>query len=237
MTSPWVVLFFAGSASPIVIAIWLNSRRKDKTIKKDFWRRIFDVRRIKGHWWLIIFLLYPFMNILAMLLRSLQSGNPVTFENFSSFLIQPIQLLPFAIFILLFGPLPEEIGWRGYGLDRLLGTYSPLTASLITGTFWALWHLPLFFIPGTYQSGLGIGTLSFWLFLIALLPDSILYTWIFRNTQRSTLGAILFHFATNYSGELLDLDQGAMVIRFFLVTLIAVTIAISMTKSDQTKTA
>ena len=177
------------------------------------------------------------MNILAILLRSLQSGNPVTFENFSSFLIQPIQLLPFAIFILLFGPLPEEIGWRGYGLDRLLGTYSPLTASLITGTFWALWHLPLFFIPGTYQSGLGIGTLSFWLFLIALLPDSILYTWIFRNTQRSTLGAILFHFATNYSGELLDLDQGAMVIRFFLVTLIAVTIAISMTKSDQTKTA
>jgi membrane protease YdiL (CAAX protease family) len=28
----------------------------------------------------------------------------------------PIKILPFVIFFLLFGPLPEELGWRGFGL-------------------------------------------------------------------------------------------------------------------------
>jgi len=37
-------------------------------------------------------------------------------EAAGHFLEQPLTILPFALFILLFGPLLEEIGWRGYAL-------------------------------------------------------------------------------------------------------------------------
>ena len=46
----------------------------------------------------------------------------------------------------------EELGWRGYMLDRLQAIWKPLTASLVLGVAHAFWHLPLFWIVGTNQS-------------------------------------------------------------------------------------
>jgi uncharacterized protein len=45
----------------------------------------------------------------------------------------------------------EEPGWRGYALPNLQAGRSALLASLILGTVWAFWHLPLMVagvIPG-----------------------------------------------------------------------------------------
>jgi uncharacterized protein len=39
---------------------------------------------------------------------------------------------------------------------------------------------------------------SFWTFALNIVFQSLLYTWIYNNTRRSTLSAILFHFMTNY---------------------------------------
>jgi membrane protease YdiL (CAAX protease family) len=36
------------------------------------------------------------------------------------------------------------VGRRGYALPRLLDGFSALSASLILGTIWVVWHLPLF---------------------------------------------------------------------------------------------
>ena len=46
----------------------------------------------------------------------------------------PWTILPFALSIILVGPL-EEFGWRGYVLDRLQDRWSALTSSLILGVF------------------------------------------------------------------------------------------------------
>jgi CAAX protease family protein len=70
-----------------------------------------------------------------------------------------------------------------------------------------LWHLPQFFVEGTYQSGLGFGSASFWLFMAVLLPESILITWVYNNTYHSTLSAVLLHFMTNFTGEILGLPD------------------------------
>jgi hypothetical protein len=72
-----------------------------------------------------------------------------------------------------------------------------------------MWHLPLFFISGTYQAGLGLGTTGFWLFMVAIIPQSVVITWVYNNTRRSTLSSVLLHFAVNLTGELFALSQRA----------------------------
>jgi hypothetical protein len=80
------------------------------------------------------------------------------------------------------------------------------------GGVWALWHLPLFFIEGTWQAEtIGPGTQRFWLFMIAIVVESTLYTCIYNNTNRSTLSVILFHFTHNAFGELFVLSARAEV--------------------------
>src|SRR5262245_49328835 len=54
------------------------------------------------------------------------------------------------------GPLGEELGWRGFALPRLLQRHSALTASLILGLIWGIWHLPAFFLSGLPQNQLSL---------------------------------------------------------------------------------
>nr|WP_255455248.1 CPBP family intramembrane glutamic endopeptidase [Natrialba sp. INN-245] len=125
------------------------------------------------------------------------------FERAAEFAADPVSLLPYAVFMLIFGPLPEELGWRGYALDGLQARWNALWASLILGFVWAVWHVPMFFMIGTYQAELGVLTLPFWEFMVGATLVSVLYTWIYNNTGRSILGAVLFHFSGNFSGELI----------------------------------
>jgi hypothetical protein len=74
------------------------------------------------------------------------------------------------------------------------------------GGAWTMWHLPLFFIESSYQQSLGIGTPQFWIYMLDKIPMSVLMTWVYLNTNRSTASAILFHFIVNFIGELFDLS-------------------------------
>jgi membrane protease YdiL (CAAX protease family) len=42
----------------------------------------------------------------------------------------------------------EEPGWRGYALPKLLEHLNPITASLILGVPWVIWHLPMYLLSG-----------------------------------------------------------------------------------------
>jgi membrane protease YdiL (CAAX protease family) len=61
--------------------------------------------------------------------------------------------------------------------------WNALTSSLILGVIWGLWHLPLFFIKGTYQYSKGAWSAWFWQFFIEIIPLSVVFTWIYNNTQ------------------------------------------------------
>ena len=100
--------------------------------------------------------------------------------------------------LLIIGPLSEEIGWRGYALERLQTRWNALTSSLIVGLVWALWHLPLFMMVGTSQHELGIPFIGF---LVGLMASSILYTWLYNNTKQSIWSAILLHWLYTYAAR------------------------------------
>lgn len=209
---PRSLLFLLGGAGPLIAAVALTSLRETSATQRDFWLRIVDIRRIGWRWLCAALLLPPVLLSLAILLDFVLGGAlPLDAEHSQGWALaldagQPksfAAILGVVFFTFWFGPLPEEIGWRGFALDRLQGRMSALTSSLLLGTIWALWHIPLFFIPETYQYDLGLGTMRSWLFLVHFLPLSVLMTWIYNSTRRSTLSAVLVHFSGNLCVALL----------------------------------
>jgi membrane protease YdiL (CAAX protease family) len=100
-----------------------------------------------------------------------------------------------------------------------------LRASLVLGSVWSLWHVPLFFVPGSFQAELGPGSPRSWIFLAVPIPLSVLMTWVYNNTARSTLSAVLIHFSGNLCGALLPktdrvaaLEVGLLALAAALVT-------------------
>jgi len=201
-------LLFLGGISPMLTAILLTLMDKDTSRRQDFFQRIVDFRRIRVIWYLVIFLTAPLTSLLAVWTRMIITGQLYLFEGALALLAHPIGLFPLAVGHFFFGPLPEELGWRGFALDNLQSRWNAVNSSLILAVVWAAWHVPLFFIQGTYQHALRFGTAGFWLYMAGIFPDSILMTWIFNNTRRSTLSAILFHFMINFSGQFIDLTGG-----------------------------
>jgi membrane protease YdiL (CAAX protease family) len=217
--SPGILLFAVGGVGPAVAGVGLTLRAPP-SYRREYWRRLTDPSRI-GPWWLAVALFLPAtVTLFASALLSLL-GNARGLE-FSSTLADPLALLPFLAFAFVFGPLPEELGWRGYVLDGLLRERGALAASLLLGVGWWLWHLPLFVVDGTYQAGLGVGTPAFWLFGYFIVLYSVLYTWIHANTGRSTLAAVLFHFAINATGELLPSTLAADLVAAVVLLVVVV---------------
>jgi membrane protease YdiL (CAAX protease family) len=224
---PGIVLFALGGLGPATAEFVLILREADPAYVRDYWQRVIDVRRIGLSWFAVILLFFPVVNAIALAMVALTGGTLPAFETAREFLGNPLAIVPYAGFILLFGPLPEELGWRGYALDGLQARWDALSASLILGTLWAAWHIPLFFMRGSFQSELGLLTIPAALYVGSIVVSSILYTWIYNNTTRSTLSAILFHFSTNFSGELMGLGDRARLYQFALIALAAIVVVLA----------
>jgi membrane protease YdiL (CAAX protease family) len=198
-----------GGVIPALVTLSLLYLYGDHQGRRDYWQRLVDFRRIGKVWYAVILLTVPILTTIGIVTDLILGGAGAEPEAASNFLHNPLSLIPFAVLILLFGPLPDEMAWRGYALDGLQARWSALVASLILGTAWTLWHLPLFWIEGSYQHSLGVGTPQFWLYMLDKVPLSILMTWLYNNNRRSTLTAVLFHFMVNFVGELFALSLRA----------------------------
>lgn len=204
-----LVLVLLAALGPMVMGIAFTYLTRDKEGRRDYWKRIVSFKRIPARWYLVIFIFVPILNGLAALLDVLTGGTGATWgEAALNLLTNPASLILSILFATLF-PFIEELGWRGYLLDRLQEKYSALVSSLILGILWSLWHLPTFFIRDSYQASLGIGTPAFWWFFAGIVPLTFVFTWIYNNTNRSTLAVILFHAMVNFTGELFTLSARA----------------------------
>ena len=224
-TGEGLIVALLGVIGPLVTGIGFTYFTRDIEGRRDYWKRIVDFKRIPAKWYLVIFLFVPVLNGLAALLDRMSGGTGGTWgEAARNVLSDPLSIVPSILFASLI-PFIEELGWRGYVLDRLQEKHTALVSSLILGAVWSLWHLPLFFVPGSYQAGLGVGSLAFWLFMIGIVPLNLPFTWIYNNTGRSTLAVILFHVMVNFTGELMALSERADTLSIALWFVAAMTIA------------
>ncbi len=135
----------------------------------------------------------------------------------------------FVYLFLTSGPLQEEFGWRGYALDRLQSRHTALTASIVLGFIWAMWHMPLNFTSGIGdQYSLVISTVIG--SIISLMLISIFFTWIYNNTGKSILVAMLFHASMNLSTfKLFPVFESEQALPFYtLLIFVAVIVVVSV---------
>lgn len=221
------ILHYLGGLMPTFVALLLLYLYGNAQERKDYWQRLIQFKRIGKDWYVVVLLMVPVLTGIAILIDLVLGGRGAILEAASNFIQNPLSLIPFAIFMLLFGPLPEEMAWRGYVLDGLQARWNALVSSLILGIAWTLWHLPLFLIEGSYQYGLGLGTPQFWLYMLDKVPQTILMVWIYNNNRRSTISAILFHFMVNFLGELFALSLRAETIyiaSYWIIALLVIVI-------------
>jgi membrane protease YdiL (CAAX protease family) len=142
--------------------------------------------RVSLQWYTVALLLPPLLVFAAIGITMLFGGPSPQFNQVFG---PHLALLP----ILLFFNLGEEIGWRGFALPRLQARHSALVSSLILGVIWGFWHTPKFFLTGQ----LTIDLLVFLAFLISIIAQTILMTWVYNNTDGSLLLVTLFHFSSD----------------------------------------
>jgi len=190
---PWAIaLFIIGGFTPSLVAIFLNWRQKTLRV---MWKRL-DPRTVNLKWYIAI--------IGAVILGTVGQLLIIRVLGYafdpSLFLTRLTLLLP----LLILGPLSEELGWRGYALDRLQTRWNALTSSLILGVIWSLWHLPLFYIVGTSQY---VYEISFVGFMLGTTTISVLYTWAYNNTGGSIWSAVVFHWVYTYALDTLGVGM------------------------------
>lgn len=226
--TPGIVLLAMGVLGPAVSAIFLTCLTGDKQERRDYWSRLISFKRIGPRWCAIIILIAPVYSVLAILTGLVIKGNIPAFDTAVGYVTHPLTIIPFAIMRLVYGPLPEELGWRGYALDRLQRKWNALVSSLVLGVIWAVWHTPMFFIRGSLMSEVfPLWSTKFWVAMgPGILAGAVVMTWIYNNTQRSTLAAILFHFMMNFTGEFLRLPGDIKTYQFVWLTIIAIVVTL-----------
>jgi membrane protease YdiL (CAAX protease family) len=226
--TPGIALFTIGIFGPAVSAILLTCLAGDKQERREYWSRLISFTRIGPRWYAIIILIAPVYSVLAILSGLVIKGNIPAVDTAVRYVTHPLTIIPFAIVRMVYGPLPEELGWRGYALDRLQRKWNALVSSLVLGVIWAVWHTPMFFMRGSLMSEvLPLWSTEFWVVMgPGILAGSVVMTWIYNNTQRSTLAAILFHFMMNFTAEFLRLPGDIKTYQFVWLTIIAIVVTL-----------
>lgn len=186
--TPLALIGFIGAYGPTIAAI-IVQRVLDKQRIKPLLRSLIQV---KASWQLILFVLL--VPILIYVLAYL--GASLLFDgNLSIHLIAGLSGIPVWLLLALpFGPMGEELGWRGFMLPKLLEQHSVLKSTLLVGLAWGIWHMASFSFPGAaLPSFFEVSIWTILLYCLNTIGLSFVYTYVYLQSRGSTFYAILLH--------------------------------------------
>lgn len=199
MGPAYMAILLLGGFGPSVAALTLTAVLEGGSGVKGLLRR-FRKARVGFSTWALALLTVPCIYAVAIVwLVSFRAE--VDYVNY----LVPLLLPVFFLVATVFGPLAEELGWRGFALPRLLDARGFVIASLVLGTLHTFWHLPLFWAAeGTTISGQAItpGAVAlYWAWVTGL---TFVYTLLAQRSGHSILIAFVFHATINGTGKALD---------------------------------
>lgn len=208
------ILSFAGLLAPFLVALWFIMT--NKTLRRDFYSRIFNFKSIRPHYFLVAFFLM-LVSILAAQAISLLFGYSASqFELRDGFTFTSA-LFP-VWFLLIAAPMLEELAWHSYGTDCLLSRLNLFNASLLFAVFWAFWHFPLSSINGYYHSNLVESGILYSLnFVVSLIPFVLIMNWLYYKTNRNILLPVIFHITAGMFNEIFATHPMSKVIQTVLL--------------------
>ncbi len=179
------LFFLPGTFMPAIVAIGISARFGGRRAVGDLIGRIFDAD-VGARWYL-----FALGYIVVVKLAAAAAFRAIT-GTWPAFGQTPVYLLLVATAFSTPFQAGEEIGWRGFALPRMAERLGLGPAGLLLGTVWALWHLPLFLLPGTGTTGQ-----SFPLFLLSVTALSVAMAWLYGRTGGRLLPLMLMHAAVN----------------------------------------
>ena len=166
---------------------------------RDLLRRCFRWR-VGVHWYLIALLgllvvtlmgALPFLGVVP--LEALAENWSLLFTVFLWGVLVPFVLVN----------LWEELGWTGFMQHTLQASHGPLLASVIVAPFFALIHMPGFFVAGFMSdekmslSQLPAVLLQVGIMSVFAIFIRVVIMWLYNSSGRSVLIVALFHSAFN----------------------------------------
>lgn len=198
ITTPLLFLALVGAYGPSLAALAVTGISGGRPAVKDLLKSLV-AWRARPAWYAVTILLCSCVLLAAIaILDELPQADLSKLG--SQILAIPLVLLT----ALPFGPLGEEMGWRGYLLPRMQERRSALGSSIIVGIVWAAWHAPLWWVPGAaLPTWTAVGPASVGLWGARVVAVAVLFTWIYNNTGGSLFVAVLFHTMTNATGRII----------------------------------
>jgi uncharacterized protein len=172
---------------PGIAAVIVAAATGGRPAVKTLFARVL-IWRVGWPWYLLVIGGTAAIWLSAVVVNPLFGGSGLQLPEFSFELLIGLVIQ----FVLLFLVNSEELVWRGSLLPRLQARWSALGASVLIGVFEGLFHLPLFFQPGSDQAAAGLPV-----FVIGSVAGAIVFSWVFNNTIGSLLLVQLFHIFAN----------------------------------------
>jgi membrane protease YdiL (CAAX protease family) len=195
-------------------------------LKADLKAKLFGAFRVKPI--VVLIAIMSFFGIIAVsiLLSTFagQSLDQFSFVEGFSFSIGGSS----ALLTIVLAALLEELGWRGYAEDAIASYCSWFKESLIFGLVWALWHMPLFLVEGTYHYNiLQQNPLYMVNFFVAIMPLGFIITWVYVKNERSIFACMIFHFFVNLLQEKIAMTQTTKCVETLVLFTVAAIIVVT----------
>ena len=216
----FLMFMLAGLFTPFTTALCLIFTSKNDALKSTFSNKLFNIKLIKWKTIPLFLILFPASIIISVLISTLfgYSFDQFTIADEFSFSIGGISTL----LVLLLAACFEELGWRGYAVESLNNKFNYFEATAIFGVLWSLWHLPMFFIPESYQAELLQEDFILVInFFVSIIPLAFIISWFCKKNSGSILGAILIHSIVNLSQEFFLVSPYTKCIQTLILIVIA----------------
>jgi len=201
-TIPPMIALLIGAWLPNVVGIFITRVASGRAGLRELFNKVV-LWRIPLKWYVIALLLPIILGFLAIGFYKLLGNSMPDFAPAS-------QLLLIVLISVFTGAMGEELGWRGTALPRLQARWNALVSSLILGVLWGLYHLPSFLI-----SGLPLQDVPLIPFMLGALGITILVSWTFNHTLGSLIVVFLYHFAFNFTLNVMGIPSDSALFWLF----------------------
>jgi|TARA_B110000503_G_scaffold15302_1_gene21342 uncharacterized protein len=186
--TPLALIGLIGAYGPTIAAIivqYIIDKKKLKALLRS-------LIKLKSSLKIILFvIIVPILFYLVAYLFSIKIFNGDLSFNW----LVALSNIPFWFLAALpFGPMGEELGWRGFMLPKLLEKHSIIKSSFLVGLAWGVWHIASFTFPGAaLPEFLNVSAWTIMLYFTNTIALSFVFTYVYFKTNGSVFYAIILH--------------------------------------------